>query len=207
MSRSTTPSVLSLLALLSLLAVSGCSPQPPPPVGPPGNSTPGVGRSAVRPGREPRHGRDGRPEVAAPDTPAQARLETTMPARYVGPWAANERDCADPAAESRLQIGPRELRFHESHGAVLRVEQTGAHLTVALRITGEGEARDARYVLTLSPEGNTLVDVDTGFARRRCGASRSPVDGAASPQSSSSSPASMSSTGATSHASAGSSSV
>lgn len=136
-----------------------------------------------------------------------------MPARYVGPWAANERDCADPAAESRLQIGPRELRFHESHGAVLRVEETGAQLNVALRIAGEGGVRDARHVFTLSADGNTLVDVHTGFARRRCDASPYRSPDPTSPQSSSSSspssssPASTSQTGATSRASAGSSSV
>lgn len=94
--------------------------------------------------------------------------DPSVPERYRGDWAADVAACERPGEVSRLSIGQREIRFHESEGPIVSVEESGDTLEIVARLSGEGETRDAAYAFTLSADGNTLTDA-TGYARQRCG--------------------------------------
>lgn len=201
------PFAPTLLALLTVFAAPGCTPAPPQPE-PTGTGAMGADRPAERAPRTSREARDPRPTTPAPaasDATGAAfgtATPATVPARFVGTWAADEGDCDDPAAESRLEIGAGHLAFHESRGPVLRVDATGAHLVVLVALAGEGETRGARHAFALTPDGSRLADLATGFARRRCDATRpSERDGPGAPFPSSRSAAPSSTGGAAARAS------
>ena len=60
------------------------------------------------------------------------------------------------------------IRFYESSGPVQSASVDDNELTVVVRLTGEGETRDATYRFRLSADGRTLTDADSGLARQRC---------------------------------------
>lgn len=173
------PSLIAF-CLVTAAASAGCAPEPTsePAAAADAADAPDAGRPAVRPSRERRDARDAR-SAQGPDAPAVASrtaampgaaATATVPAAVRGLWAANAQDCADAGAASRLDIGAEALRFHESRGSVIAADLDGPRLTLALRIAGEGEVRDARYAYALSEDGGRLTDLSTGFERRRCGA-------------------------------------
>ena len=63
----------------------------------------------------------------------------------------------------RLQL----VRDRRREGAVA-VEQDGDRLTLVLRMSGEGETRDATYRFGLSNDGRWLTDLDHDLVRERC---------------------------------------
>lgn len=91
----------------------------------------------------------------------------TVPERFRGDWAADADACTTPGHVSRLHIGSDRIRFHESEGPIVSVDERGDALTLVARLTGEGETRDASYAFSLSGDGNTLSDAN-GFTRQRC---------------------------------------
>ena len=91
----------------------------------------------------------------------------TVPERFRGDWAADADACTTPGHVSRLHIGSDRIRFHESEGPIVSVDERGDALTLVARLTGEGETRDASYAFSLSGDGNILSDAN-GFTRQRC---------------------------------------
>lgn len=171
-------SCLTFLCLLAATAGTGCAPEPTPAPAAAADTSESS-RPAVRPSREPREARDARSVqmpgtsavVSSPSPAPGTSSSAIVPTAFRGLWAATAQDCTDAGSESRLEIGPDVLRFHESRGRVLTAEVDGPRLSVALRIAGEGELRDARHAYALSANGDRLTDVSTGFARMRCGMS------------------------------------
>lgn len=101
------------------------------------------------------------------EPPAEPEDEMEVPERYRGDWAADAAACDRPGEVSRLHIGDDAIRFHESEGPIVSVEERDGTLAITARLTGEGETREASYAFTLSPDGNTLTDAG-GYARQRC---------------------------------------
>ena len=76
--------------------------------------------------------------------------------------------CGSGGNESRLVISADTMRFYESSGPVQSASVDGNELTVVVRLTGEGETREAIYRFRLSADGRTLTDADSALARQRC---------------------------------------
>lgn len=92
-----------------------------------------------------------------------------VPRRFQGEYAADTPACTTPAHESRLTIGKWRIKFHESSGAIIAVEDDGdGDITITTELTGEGETRQATHHFNLSDDGQTLTDTDSGMTRRRC---------------------------------------
>lgn len=106
------------------------------------------------------------PSTASP--PAREAADTTVPKRFQGEYAADTAACTSPGHESRLVIGAWRIKFHESAGAIIAVDNDRNALSITAELTGEGETRRATYHFNLSDDGQTLTDTDSGMARRRC---------------------------------------
>lgn len=92
-----------------------------------------------------------------------------VPKRFQGDYASDTPACTTPAHESRLTIGAWRIKFHESSGAIIAVEEGGdGNITITSELTGEGETRQAVHHFHLSDDGQTLTDTDSGMTRRRC---------------------------------------
>lgn len=112
-----------------------------------------------------------RPTAPGPDAPlpTPARSLSAMPEipqAFHGEWNRVVADCGTGRNDSQLWIGERQLRFHESSGAVQSVRERGRTITVRARYTGEGETWEAERRFTLSADGGTL-SVE-GMERTRC---------------------------------------
>ncbi len=95
------------------------------------------------------------------------RSAVEVPARFHGIYAEAAERCV-PGDESGLQVESDRLVFHESAGPLVQAAAEGDVLRVVVRLTGEGETRDVRYVFRLEGGGQTLVDATTLFRRTRC---------------------------------------
>jgi len=107
------------------------------------------------------------PRDASDQPPAAPEDDAQVPERYRGDWAADAAACDRPGDVSRLHIDDDGIRFHESEGPILSVDERDGTLAISARLTGEGETREASYAFTLSADGNTLTD-GSGYARERC---------------------------------------
>lgn len=103
-----------------------------------------------------------------PDRVRAADGAPSVPERYRGDWAADAAACERRGDVSRLRIGQQDIRFHESEGPIVSVDDRGGTLELVAQLSGEGETREAAYAFSLSPDGNTLTDA-SGYARQRCG--------------------------------------
>jgi hypothetical protein len=113
------------------------------------------------------------PPTPAPDataaTPAAAEA-LTIPSPFQGVYDGNLAACAEPS-DARLEIGPGELRFHESIGTVRKVAIVSPNrVSVTADYQGEGERWRSVRELSLSGGGATLVvsGDGTSLIRRRC---------------------------------------
>jgi hypothetical protein len=110
------------------------------------------------------------PGPAAPlPTPARSPLAAptdTIPPAFHGEWNRLVADCGTGRNDSQLWIAGKQLRFHESSGAVQSVREKGRAITVRARYTGEGETWEAERRFTLSSDGR-ILSAD-GMERTRC---------------------------------------
>lgn len=89
------------------------------------------------------------PPARTPDTGVVAAI----PARFHGVWDAETGTC-DPASDLRLEVGPREVGFYESHGDVTKVAEPGdGSAAVTMAMEGEGEQWTATLHLALVGSG------------------------------------------------------
>lgn len=90
--------------------------------------------------------------TAAPATPP-AVAAATIPARFHGVWDAETGTC-DPASDLRLDVGPDEIGFYESHGIVTGVTEPGdGSAAIGLAMEGEGEQWEATLTFALAGSG------------------------------------------------------
>ncbi|MFM7349280.1 MAG: hypothetical protein ACKO01_07300, partial [Erythrobacter sp.] len=76
-----------------------------------------------------------------------------IPARFHGVWDAETGTC-NPASDLRLEVGPREVGFYESHGDVNKVAEPGdGSAAVTMAMEGEGEQWTATLTLALVGSG------------------------------------------------------
>ena len=101
------------------------------------------------------------------DDDADDDAVATIPPRFQGEWNTDAAACGSGSNESRL-ISADTMRFYESSGPVQSASVDGNELTAVVRLTGEGETRDATYRFRLSADGSTLTDADSALARQRC---------------------------------------
>lgn len=106
-----------------------------------------------------------------PPDPAPEPAPTTIPARFVGLWAADEAGCrVPPASIEWLRVTPDALRFHESLGAVRAIRPRGDG-AVELQLDFEGEGQRWKATRTLRRVGDVLTVGGDGlapFSRTRC---------------------------------------
>ena len=99
--------------------------------------------------------------IPAPEAPAAGPAgpirADTIPAQFRGVYDTSADACSRPS-ENRLAVGPRELRFHESIGAVRSVSvESGDSVRVTADFQGEGESWSAVHTLTLGGSGERLI--------------------------------------------------
>lgn len=123
-------------------------------------STPAAPAQRVPAAEPPRSDAPAPPE--APATPS-----ATVPAAYLGEWQRTGTSCAT-RDETRLRIEAQRVTFHESSGTVQAADAEDGRLTLTLRMTGEGETRDATYRYGLSNDGRWLTDLENDLVRERC---------------------------------------
>jgi len=124
-----------------------------------------------------------RPEAASPSTPtakpaaAPAPVPTSAPVAhsaeaplpFQGEWNTALADCGGGAGDSRLVIEARRMVFYESGGPITQVVAAGPReASFKLLLNGEGETFERAYRFRLSPDNQTLTDLDAGLARKRC---------------------------------------
>jgi hypothetical protein len=100
-----------------------------------------------------------------------AERQATVPAAFQGTWSGDRKQCGEAGDESRLVIGPDEIRFYESTGAIKAVVTEGERgLALITEMSGEGETWLAFDQFELSADKTTLTDMtdDAGFVRYRC---------------------------------------
>ena len=131
----------------------------------PGEST--LPPATPSPGGDDPDGDDGIDDGDAGEGPANGGV-AVIPQPYRGEWNSDPAACGTGNSDSRLVVGEDSLRFHESSGPVQSARMDGNELVVVVRLTGEGETRDATYRVRLSADGNTLTDAGSGLARQRC---------------------------------------
>jgi hypothetical protein len=139
------PCVLIALTVLGLAACDGPASAPPPASEP-------VAAPAPAPTQAP--------------VPAAQRVAAPQP--FQGEWNADLLACGGGANASRLVIRAERVRFYESSGPILEVAAGPNEATFKVALNGEGETTERTYRFRLSPDGQTLTDLDAGFARRRC---------------------------------------
>ena len=164
-------SLLSALSLaFAIAALAGCNdaamPTDAPSATPPAADAPPADAAPPPPG----NGDTGVPPVDddLDDNDADDDAVSTIPASFQGEWNTDAAACGSGSNESRLVISADTMRFYESSGPVQSVSVDDNELTVVVRLTGEGETRDATYRFRLSADGNTLTDADSALARQRC---------------------------------------
>jgi len=161
-----------LLLALAIAALMACNDATPPsdatPTTPPAADTPPA--DAAPP--PPPNGDTGVPPVVDGDNDdaddSGDDVAGTIPARFHGEWNTDAAACGSGSNDSRLVIAADTIRFYESSGPVQSASVDDNELTVVVRLTGEGETRDATYRFRLSADGRTLTDADSGLARQRC---------------------------------------
>jgi hypothetical protein len=97
-------------------------------------------------------------------TPPSARI----PERFQGTWASGPGQCGQSADDMYMVLGATDVEFHESGGAVTRVDVEDDLLRFTAEITGEGETWMADLALELSDDGQSLTDTAVGLSRVRC---------------------------------------
>ena len=121
-------------------------------------------------GRGPFAGCAAPPGYRPPAEPAPA-LATSIPARFLGLWAADEAGCRTPPASIEwLRVTPEALRFHESLGAVRAVRPRGDDaVELDLDFDGEGQQWQATRLLRRTGDVLTLSGEDMPpISRTRC---------------------------------------
>ncbi|MDB5699207.1 MAG: hypothetical protein JWN69_2011 [Alphaproteobacteria bacterium] len=111
------------------------------------------------------------PAEASPATPNEKGVPpaatTSIPAAFLGEWNADPKDCGTGLSDSRVQVEPRRVRFHESEAQVKRVTiHNPRSVTIEGPFQGEGEAWDGRLRMDLSASGEAMTIGD--LTRRRC---------------------------------------
>lgn len=149
-----------LILLMPLAVLAACSPDPAP------NGA--VENEVVPPDEssDPVPLPDPVPTPLPPPLPSPV-VDGAIPARFHGTWSATAAGCGRAGDDSRLTVGPGELRFYESIAEVTDVTGTDAAIRVTARFSGEGEQWTETRSLTLSPNGRTLRA--DGMTRVRCG--------------------------------------
>lgn len=105
-----------------------------------------------------------------PSTPPSVARSDTIPAAFLGRYDGSAEACARPS-DSKLTVGPGELRFHESIGVVRTVGIKGPEaIEVEADYQGEGESWRSVRELSLSDGGATLTIGGDGtrMVRVRC---------------------------------------
>lgn len=162
---------VTTVALSALLLLSACGRGQDE-----GNGNAGLDTPIDRSGEE-MTGEESESTPAIPPPPVaggeQARITTpgTLPRAFRGQWAGLNADCDDSRSDMRLTVGASELRFYESLGQVMEVEQTGPDTVIVnARYEGEGQSWKQQETLSLSPDGGRLTIIDAGSAvvRKRC---------------------------------------
>lgn len=112
------------------------------------------------------------PATAEPPAPPAPVAQATLPAGFLGRWAADAAACAVTGHESRLVVSPTDLTFHESIGRIRGVVAAGDRVAdVTADFEGEGETWSRDMRLSLSADDQTLtIEYPDGDAssRRRC---------------------------------------
>lgn len=107
-------------------------------------------------------------EAPPADAAAPAAFDgPRIPARFHGSYA-REGACARAGDELRLVVEADRLRFHEATGTVLHAAGEADTIRIRLRLTGEGETREAVHAFRREAGGMRLVDMDGGLVRVRC---------------------------------------
>lgn len=152
-----------MLPLSVALLACACTQTTAPPADPSGAApTASTPKPTSRPAPQPT-------TPVTPEAPAPGRTTDTVPTRYHGRWAADAAACAADTHESRLVIGASQVTFYEGSGAVKSASEDGNTVSVVMTQTSEGNTFEATRRYTLSGDGNTLSDGDSGMARMRCG--------------------------------------
>lgn len=112
-------------------------------------------------------------QAASPAPPASGHVHVqsdSIPAAFHGVYDESLQACTRPGVQ-RLTVSARELRFHESVGAVRAVTSAGSvAIQVEADYVGEGERWRSLLVLALAEGGARLRVSGTGtpFDRVRC---------------------------------------
>ena len=161
--------MLTVLAMVALMACNDATP--------PAETTAGAAPVADAPPADAEPLPDDSGDSGAPpaivdddadDDSGEDDVARAIPARFHGEWNTDAAACGSGSNESRLVIAADTIRFYESSGPVQSASVDDNELTVVVRLTGEGETRDATYRFRLSADGATLTDADSALARQRC---------------------------------------
>ena len=81
-----------------------------------------------------------------------------FPFGFRGSWAPSHEACSDPDGVERMEIYPDGIDFYESGGRLERITQSGQDRTVKVKLSfeGEGDFRDAIWLLELAAGSNRL---------------------------------------------------
>ncbi|MGF1549340.1 MAG: hypothetical protein ACFBQW_02225 [Sphingomonadaceae bacterium] len=112
------------------------------------------------------------PPAPPPTPPEKRRRIEAIPPEYHGPWASDEKACANANAETRMRIWPERIEYHESAALVMDAMADGANaITLKLAFTGEGETWTETQHLALSSNDEKLAisSGEASIARIRCG--------------------------------------
>lgn len=164
---------------LMAIGLTACTAQPPAPAGAPVSGATETAReseASSAPARADTVSSDASAPEPAPqgdaigedtsDEPLAPEFDgPRIPARFHGVYA-REGACGRAGDESRLSLTFERAEFHESSGAVRRATGSADALDVVVRLSGEGETREATYRYRL--DGDRLVDRDGGMVRVRC---------------------------------------
>jgi hypothetical protein len=102
---------------------------------------------------------------------AAAERQETVPARFLGEWNADLKQCGTDRHDSRLKLEADQIHFHESGGPLRAVVTQGElELALIIEMSGEGETWLACKRFRLSADHARLIDVtdDSEFVRYRC---------------------------------------
>jgi hypothetical protein len=104
-------------------------------------------------------------EVAEPDKPDPAPMESGIPAALQGKWGLKPGDCAGGShvSEGLLEIGRDKLEFYESVATLGKIaERDTNRLRANFAFSGEGEQWTLDMLLATEDGGATLVRRDYG---------------------------------------------
>jgi len=91
-----------------------------------------------------------------------ASLTTSVPARFIGDWAASPQSCDSGTDDLTLRIASNRIRYWESEGPIKAVVVRGnAEIALITELSGEGETWLATATFKLSKDGRKLVEVST----------------------------------------------